>query len=409
MKILSIETSCDETAMSIVNASGNLSKSKFKILGDIVLSQAKLHKKYGGVFPTLAKREHARNLIPILNKILVQSFKTYNPKAPTSNKIPNNIIKKLHRIFDREPELLKQFLDYIPKIKIPGIDLVAVTYGPGLEPALWVGVNFAKALSLVWNKPLIPVNHMDGHIFSVFIDGKEFTISNLKFPILSLLVSGGHTELILIENQPSKKNGKLKYKKIGQTRDDAVGEAFDKVARILGLPYPGGPEISKIAQLGSLASKLDFGKKDKYSMSIKLPRPMLNSGDFDFSFSGLKTAVLYMVKKIPKLNTKIKANIAREFQQAAIDVLISKTIASAKKYKVKTITIGGGVSANKELRKQFKKAIIKELPNTKYKVPDIKYTGDNATMIAIAGYFIFLDNGHSKNLASVKANGNLSL
>ncbi len=391
MKILSIETSCDETAISIVEANGGLSKPKFKILSEIVLSQAKLHAEYGGVFPNLAKREHSKNLIPVLLKALEKSgFSNKQQKDETKLK---SIYSKLQEILEREPELLKQFSEEIPKIKIPDIDAISITYGPGLEPALWVGINFAKALSLAWSKPLIPVNHMKGHIFSVLLNNKKTSDElKIKFPILTLLVSGGHTELILVENMK-------KYKKIGQTRDDAVGEAFDKVARILGLPYPGGPEISKIAQLG------DCNTNSKY----KLPRPMINSGDYDFSFSGLKTAVLYMVKNIPKLTPKIKADIACEFQQASIDVLILKTIKAAKEYKVNTITLGGGVAANKELRKQLKETIKKEIPNAEYKIPEMKYTGDNATMIAIAGYFEFLNKGKAKYPAKIKACGNLSL
>jgi len=377
MRILAIETSCDETAISIVQASGGLSKPKFEILSNIVLSQVKLHAKYGGVFPNLAKREHSRNLIPVLKEALGR-----NPK--NSNEIPSD---KIEEILEREPELLEQFLKEIPKLEIPKIDAIAVTQGPGLEPALWVGINFAKALSLVWDKPLIPVNHMEGHIFSVLLNEKK---PKIKFPALALLVSGGHTELVLVKDW-------MEYKKIGQTRDDAVGEAFDKVARILKLPYPGGPEISKIAQLGS--------PNPKY----KLPRPMINSDDFDFSFSGLKTAVLYMVKNIPKLTSEIKGGIAREFQQAAIDVLISKTIKAAKKYGVKTVILGGGVSANKELREQMAKEIAEKLPSAEYKIPDIKYTGDNAAMIATAGYFNFLDKGPSKSPLRIKARGNLSL
>jgi N6-L-threonylcarbamoyladenine synthase len=390
MKILSIETSCDETAISIINASGGFTKPKFKILSEIVLSQAKLHAEYGGVFPNLAKREHSKNLMPILLKTLKQAG--YLHKYKKDNTIPKPIYNKLQKILEREPELLNQFSKEIPKIKIPEFDAIAVTHGPGLEPALWVGINFAKALSLIWNKPLIPVNHMNGHIFSVLLNNLEKNYK-IKFPVLSLLVSGGHTELILIKDLTG-------YKKIGQTRDDAVGEAFDKVARILGLPYPGGPEISKLAQLGSEASKLS---------EFKLPRPMMNSDNYDFSFSGLKTAVLYMVKNIPKLTPKIKANIAKEFQQASIDVLISKTIKAAKEYNVKTITLGGGVSANKELRIQLKKEIDKEIPGTEYKMPDIKYTGDNATMISVAGYFEFLGKGPSKSPIKIKARGNLSL
>jgi len=362
---------------------GGFAQPKFDILANVVHSQVDLHAQYGGVYPNLAKREHGQNLLPVLKEAFSQGFEI-------SNEIPKNKIKKLQKLLEREPELLDQTLKELPKIKKPKIDAISVTYGPGLEPALWVGINFAKALALVWDLPIIPTNHMEGHVFSAFIKGKKFSISNFQFPILALLVSGGHTELIFIKDW-------LEYKKIGQTRDDAVGEAFDKVARTLGLPYPGGPEISKIAQFGNPVSK------------YVLPRPMIASGDFDFSFSGLKTAVLYMVKNINNLTKQTKANIAREFEQAAVDVLVAKTISAAKKYKVKTIILGGGVAANTELRQQLGKTAKKEAPDTSYMMPDISFTGDNAAMIAVAGYFNYLKKGSAKSVSRIKAKGNLSL
>ena len=291
MKILSIETSCDETAISIVDTDGK----EFKVLGNSLLSQIDLHKEYGGVFPTLAKREHSRNLIPVLKQVLEKAgFE--NSKLQTTN-------DKIKEILNREPELLEQFLKFIPTIQTPDIDAIAVTQGPGLEPALWVGINFAKALSVAWKKPIIPVNHMEGHIFSALLkeDGKDskFYIQNLKFPILALLISGGHTQLVL-----SKKF--LEYEIIGETLDDAVGEAFDKTARMLGLPYPGGPEISKLAE-----------KVGHVTSDFKFPRPMLRSNTCDFSFSGLKTSVLYTLKKIPELTTEIKQKVAKEFEDVS--------------------------------------------------------------------------------------------
>ena len=291
MKILAIETSCDETAISVLEAVKNEKKGgkvTFKVLSNVVLSQVKIHEKYGGVFPALAKREHQKALVPVLTEALKRAGMLKKIKLVAS--IPNTQYSVLNTILEREPELLKHILKILPKLKNPNVDAIAVTYGPGLEPALWVGINFAKALSMLWGIPIIPVNHMEGHLFSPFAKGNIFSVPKIKFPILALLVSGGHTELILV-----KKWGR--YQKIGETRDDAAGEAFDKVARMLGLPYPGGPQISKIGKLGK-------------AKVYPLPRPMLNSKDFDFSFSGLKTAVLYTIKNIGKLNRQTKADIA---------------------------------------------------------------------------------------------------
>ena len=374
MIILAIETSCDETSISVLDAKGGFKNPHFEILSNIVASQIKIHKKWGGVVPNLAKREHLKNLPIVLKKAMVKA-----------------------------------------KISAKKVDVIAVTVGPGLEPALWTGINFAKALSEVWDKPVIPVNHMEGHLLSVLLNRKQFLISNFQFPILGLLVSGGHTELVLMRDW-------LKYKIIGQTRDDAVGEAFDKVARMLGLPYPGGPEIAaKAAQISN----------SKFLISnIKLPRPMINSNDFDFSFSGLKTAVLYLIKelseaektgsrRIPRydrpqesrfLGEATVIGICREFQQAAIDVLVSKTIKAAQKYGAKTIVLGGGVAANKELRKQLRGAFAGDSKQTvNLLFPEIKFTTDNAAMIAATAYFRTLKREFVKKPNRFKANGNLSL
>ncbi|MBU2218898.1 tRNA (adenosine(37)-N6)-threonylcarbamoyltransferase complex transferase subunit TsaD [Patescibacteria group bacterium] len=353
MIILAIETSCDETAISVVECSEGFSKPKFKILSNVVASQIKIHAKWGGVVPNLAKREHLKNLPVVLKKAL-------------------------------------------GKIKIKDIDLIAVTIGPGLEPALWTGINFARDLNKVWDKPIIGINHMEGHILSALLCRKKFSISNFQFPMLALLVSGGHTELVLIKNW-------LKYKIIGQTRDDAAGEAFDKVAKMLKLPYPGGPQVAKLAE--------KFKFQDS-SFKINLPRPMINSKDYDFSFSGLKTAVLYKLKELGIMNKDLRIAICHEFQQAVIDVLIAKTIRAAKEYKVKSIIAGGGVIANNELRKQLNETIEKNIPNTKFLIPDTKFTTDNAAMISVAAYFRALKKPFGKLRASpqsLKANGNLIL
>ncbi|MDD5050859.1 MAG: tRNA (adenosine(37)-N6)-threonylcarbamoyltransferase complex transferase subunit TsaD [Candidatus Pacebacteria bacterium] len=359
MIILGIETSCDETALSLVEAAGTLENPQFRLLSATLFSQTKLHEEHGGVVPMLAKREHQKNLIPLLKKLLEESGFSKSKQE----KIVEEGVKK---ILEREQELAPLFLEFIPTIEKPKIDAIAVTYGPGLEPALWVGVSFAKALSYTWNIPIIPVNHMEGHIVSPLLTEN----TKIEFPALVLLISGGHTELVLTEKWGE-------YKVIGKTRDDAVGEAFDKVARLLGLPYPGGPEISKLAekqrQLGSSASKLT------------LPRPMLKSDDYDFSFSGLKTSVLYKLKEIGEPTAEIKSEIAREFEDAVGDVLVAKTRKAIEEFGPQTLIIAGGVSANFHIRKSFEK-LAQDFPQTKLLIPPKELSTDNAIMIAGAGY-----------------------
>jgi len=328
MNILAIETSCDETAVALVLAR----KNSFEVIGDFVSSQIKVHAPFGGVVPNLAAREHLKNLPLLLKKLI-----------------------KKHAISSKN------------------IDLIAVTQGPGLIPALLIGTNCAKALAYTWKKPLIGVHHIAGHIYANFV-GEN---SKPKFPILALIVSGGHTQLILMKKH-------MDFKIVGETLDDAAGEAFDKVARILNLGYPGGPIVSEIA---------DEHKKNTsckiLGTKYQLPRPMMNSNNLNFSFSGLKTAVLYVVRDNLQIlkRKKSKAALCAEFQQAVIDVLIGKTIKAAKKYNPKTILLGGGVSANRALRTQLGEAIKKSFPNTKYHLPNTRYSLDNATMIAVAGYF----------------------
>lgn len=346
MIILAIETSCDDTCIAILKIQG----LKFKVLTNIVSSQAKLHAKYGGIYPSLAKREHQKNL-PI-------------------------ILKKAQK-----------------EAKNPKIDLIAVTMGPGLEPCLWIGVNFAIELAEKLKVPIVPVNHIEAHILANFIDRFR---KSIKLPAVCLVVSGGHTQLILM-----KKIGN--YKILGETRDDAAGECFDKVARILGLGYPGGLAIAA-------AAKNYTG--DTY---VILPRPMINQKNYDFSFSGLKTAVLYDFQsrtlKIKKSKKYIQAT-SKEAQQAIIDVLIKKTIKAAKNYKAKTIILGGGVVANDELRKQFQLKIVNYKLKIDFLVPLKNLCTDNAVMIATAGYFNWkkrkkwtLSTRHSK----IKANANLRI
>jgi N6-L-threonylcarbamoyladenine synthase len=379
MIILGIDTSCDDTSVALIE----IRNSKFEIRSNIVSSQVKTHAKYGGVYPFLAKREHQRNLPLVFRKALKEA----------GFEIPN------------------------PKSQIPKIDLIAVTVGPGLEPCLWVGVNFAKDLAKKLKLSIIPINHIEAHIMANWLPIGQTQNSKLKtqnlFPAICLVVSGGHTQLILMKNFGN-------YKILGETRDDAAGECFDKVARILGLGYPGGPAIEKKSKVKSQKSKV----------KISLPRPMIYQKNYDFSFSGLKTAVLYDFKNRPpsfhlwkrggrREQTSLRPSkvrkskiyiqeMAKEVQQAIIDVLIYKTIIAAKNFKAKSIILGGGVSSNKELRKQFKEKIQKELPNIQYLIPNIQFCTDNAAMVAVAGYFHWL-KGKKYNLEKIKANANLRL
>ena len=392
MRILAIETSCDETAIAVLTVTGN-AKPSFTIDSHVVASQADFHAQFGGVFPAMAKREHSKAGLPTLKTALTKAklwekSKTATPFTPKAE-------AKIRVLLEREPELLEAFLAEIPTIKIPKLDRIAITVGPGLAPALWVGINFARALSYVWDVPLVPVNHMEGHILSIFPSEKkkEFTIEKQTFPMISLLVSGGHTEIVLVKNLG-------KYSLIGRTKDDAAGEAFDKVARTLGLPYPGGPHISRLADMARAAVSSSVPK-------ITFPRPMLHTPDFDFSFSGLKTSVLYFVRDqggTENLSDVIKSAIALEFENAAIEVLVKKTINAAKKYKAKSIIVGGGVAANGHLRKELAASAKKESIAVVF--PSKQLSTDNAVMIGIAGFF-----GKTVPLSSKKlvAQGNMEL
>jgi len=355
MLILGIETSCDETAAAIIEEKDG----KIKVLSNIVSSQIELHAQWGGVVPNLAAREHLKNIIPVITESL--------------------------KIADIEPAQ---------------IDLISATNGPGLIPALLIGANAGKTLSYAWKKPLLGIHHIEGHIYSNLLSPEN---TEVKFPILCLVVSGGHTQIILMQDH-------LNYKIVGQTLDDAVGEAFDKVARILELGYPGGPIISQLAE--------NYTAENNSALpDIKFPRPMLKAKNLNFSFSGLKTAVLYATKKYPELKTDInfKTKVAYEFQQAAIEVLIHKTLAATEKYQPQTIMLAGGVSANKELRRQFGEAISEKNSNLAYIIPAITYSGDNAAMIAIAGHYRYQKMSASEkkqtlnNWKNLKTDANLKL
>ncbi len=381
MKILGIETSCDETAVCILDASGSDTQPVFKVLGNALFSQIKTHAQYGGVFPALAKREHALNLTPLLQKALEEAG-LYKQTTHAKN---HELEKELQTLLEREPGLFEAFIELFNQIQKPDIEAIAVTAGPGLEPALWVGINFALALGKAWNIPVYPTNHMAGHILSPLLSGES-----IEFPALAFLISGGHTELVEM-------NSWLSYKVIGKTRDDAVGEAFDKVARILDLPYPGGPEISKLAA---------EARAENIVSEFSLPRPMLKSPDLDFSFSGIKTAVLYTAKKCTPLSPEQKKSLALEFENAVTEVLITKVSKVLEQQEVKTLILGGGVIANTFIRESFIE-LNKKFPETKLLIPAKDLATDNAVMIAMAGY-INIKNGQQPAQA-IMAQGNMSL
>jgi len=400
MKILAIETSCDETAIAILKCTGDEKSAMFTMLGNVLLSQIEIHRKYGGVFPALAKREHAKNLAPILEAALEEAELLHEDMQMVSEEM----YIQISEILVREPGLIETFFKFIYKYKVPEIDVVAVTTGPGLEPALWVGINFAKALALIWKKPLVAINHMEGHIFAALArlkDGEQFSISNLQFPILALLISGGHTQLVLMHKW-------LQYKLIGETRDDAVGEAFDKVARMLALPYPGGPEISRLAESvrqGFRNPSSDDGFRKPITWA-KLPRPMIDSVTCDFSFAGLKTAALYLLRDIPNISENDKKHLAHEFENAVADVLWHKTSRALAETGARTLVIGGGVSANTHIKRTFQECIAREYPEVALRIPPTSLSTDNAVMIALAGYYRALQKEFKTEFV---ANGNLSL
>ncbi len=335
MNILSIETSCDETSASIVK-NGRLIRS------NIISSQIHIHSKYGGVVPELASRHHLENI----NIVIVEALK----KA---------------------------------RLKMTDIDALAVTQGPGLVGSLLVGIMAAKTLASLYRIPLIPINHIEGHIYANFLE------HTLKPPFLALVVSGGHTELIVQQDY-------TRYKILGRTRDDAVGEAYDKVAKLLGLGYPGGPVIDKLAREGD----------PNY---VKFPRPYL-PGSYDFSFSGLKTAVVNHVAKLPAATCRLRTkDIVASFQQAVVEVLVNKTLATAQKLKMKKIVLAGGVAANSALRALFAAKIKKT--GLKIYYPSLILCTDNAAMIAGAAYYRSRNKKikYNQKMLTFKAEPNLHL
>jgi N6-L-threonylcarbamoyladenine synthase len=365
--ILSIETSCDETAVSLLEAQGEFPHATYEILGDALWSQIDIHREYGGVFPALAKREHAATIVPMLEKTITESG--FEADEYTPSLLPETETQ-VRELLNREPGLADQLLTFHRKHGTFPIDLIAVTSGPGLEPALWVGVNFARAVALLWDTPVVAVNHMEGHILASIYDvERDNQFSDISFPAISLLISGGHTELILMK-------GWGDYEKIGQTRDDAVGEAYDKVARMVGIPYPGGPEIAKLAE---------SARKRKLPQYAELPAPMLHSGDLDFSFSGLKTAVRYTIQD-KTLSPDEVSSLARDFEDAVTTVLLKKTLAAIETHGAKTLIVGGGVSANRHIKQMFEATLLIEHPDVTSYFPAPGLSTDNSIMIALAGH-----------------------
>lgn len=375
MLILTIETSCDETAVAI----GEVKNNKLKILSSVVSSQIKLHAKWGGIVPELAAREHLKNLMPVLD--LACKRAGFKSSERTAEKI----------------------------------DLIGVTQGPGLIPALLMGVSFAKSLSYIWKKPLIPVNHLEGHIYSSWVKGipNTFSFAEKSFPLLALIVSGGHTMIVRVKKH-------LDYEILGETLDDAAGEAFDKVARILGLGYPGGPKISKLAKTGE--------------PNFEFTLPLRGSKEVKFSFSGLKTAVLYkaleiankknikdILEKSPKpdldlpLTLKQKKDIAKAFEDVAVESLMEQTKKALARHSFSTAIIGGGVAANDLLRKRWVVEIQKEFPKLRVSLPPIELTGDNAAMLLPVAYLRWQNANRDKkkeyknNWKTLEANANLKL
>lgn len=338
-KILAIETSCDETAIALVEGTGE----RVHLHTSVVRSQVDVHAAYGGVVPDIAAREHVELLMPMLHKAKDEGL-------------------------------------------FAGLDAVAVTAGPGLAPALRVGVGAAKGLAWSLGLPLVPVCHLEGHIYASWLRNDALTPS---FPLLALVVSGGHTELVLMKDHGV-------FERLGETLDDAAGEAFDKVAKMLELGYPGGPRVAALAEQGN---------PEAYAF----PRAMEKSGDFSFSFSGVKTSVLYTLRSLVDggaLTEAAKADVAASFQEAVVDILVKKTMQAARKVAPASVVLAGGVAANAALRTRLADACAAQ--GIPFFMPELRFSMDNAAMIAVAGYFRFLQ-GAGTDPKHVLPNPNLDI
>lgn len=339
-KILAIETSCDETSVAVVQ----MSSARVRVLSHVVNSQIVIHAAYGGVVPEVAARQHSRHLIPLIERSL------------------------------REAGL-----------QMADIDLIAATQGPGLVGSLMVGLEVAKTLAWLHRKPFMPVNHLLGHMWSWLLPQPLQSQSlSLDFPFVCLIVSGGHTELLVVESTG-------RYRLLGRTLDDAAGEAFDKVAKLLGLGYPGGPALGRRAAHGDRTA-------------FAFPRPLLHSGDYNFSFSGLKTAVLYQVRALGQLNDQHVDDLAASFETAVVEVLLAKSYAAATACRAHSLAVVGGVSANQYLRGQ-----LQDQSTWPILLPELTYTGDNAAMIAAAAYWQYADRRSASQFLSLAARPNLPL
>lgn len=384
MIILAIETSCDDTGIAVIKKKG-----EFPVcIASSLSSQEEIHKKWGGVHPSEAKRAHQKTLVPLLEETLKKA--NLLEKGRTIN-VPN-----LEEIMPREKELQEELEEFFGNYKIKELHAIAVTVGPGLEPCLFVGVNFARAIAAALSIPLIPVNHIKAHILTFLLENKT-----INFPAVALVASGGHTEIVLMEDMES-------YKLLGKTRDDAAGECFDKTARILGLPYPGGPMIAAAAAKFSISNFAHSAKATSATkagqFSIKLPRPMMHSKNYDFSFSGLKTAVLYDFlsrdKKTQKEDRYI-GEMAKEIEEAITDVLVFKLQKAAIDHNARTLILGGGVIANKLLQKKAC-AMARQIGGVNLMLPSPSLSTDNAQMIGAAA--ILEKNKVTPNTIKVDAN-----
>ncbi|MDO8496921.1 MAG: tRNA (adenosine(37)-N6)-threonylcarbamoyltransferase complex transferase subunit TsaD [bacterium] len=369
MKILAIDTSCDETAAAVTEGR--------KVLSNVIYSQVLVHKSWGGVVPSLAKRAHEERIDYVVSEAVRKAFRVENfspselaslkEEAQTSTRIQN-----FQHFFSQ-------------------IDVIAVTQGPGLAIALEVGIQKAKELAEKYKKPLIAVNHMEGHIYSSFVQNSKGNPSyDFEFPYLALLVSGSHTELVLFKDH-------ISYEVIGKSVDDAGGEAIDKAARMIGFGYPGGPTLERLA--------LDVKNKDFY----KFPRPMSHSGDLNFSFSGLKTSFFYYIRKLSEeeKNKNLK-ELASSYQEAVFDCLIIKTEKAMKQTGIKKLVVGGGVIANKRLRNLLR-ALVKKYNGSVLFPPYPYLTGDNAAMIGVAAHFKAEKKMYMQDLSTLDRIPRLSL